>query len=173
MAESDAADISVRELARRAGVSPNAAYRHFASKDALLAALAAEGFRRLGAAGARTNASSVDPNAGLIGYGRAYVDFALRDPALFRLMFGGRVSADASEELATAGAESFGALQSGVAAAANLPLEHPEVAAITAYAWALVHGLAHLLLDGQLDRLAVDRDRLIDAVLAIAATTHR
>src|SRR5690349_3579164 len=77
------AALSLRELARRAGVSHNAPYRHFADREALLAALAADGFRMLG---------EVLGVASSRHRGEAYVRFALEHPQLFRLMFGGHLS---------------------------------------------------------------------------------
>ena len=76
--------VRLREAARRVGVSATAAYRHFANKEALLASVAAEGFRELAAAMERGAAGS-DP---LGGVGLAYFDFALQKRGLFRLMFG-------------------------------------------------------------------------------------
>src|SRR5436190_24145857 len=72
--------LSLREAARRAGVSHNAPYRHFADRDALLAALAAEGFQMLGEAMRAHDGREM---------GEAYVRFALAHPERFRLMFGG------------------------------------------------------------------------------------
>jgi AcrR family transcriptional regulator len=166
LAAGDQADISLRELARRIGVSPNAAYRHFADKEALLAALAAEGYRRLGAAG--RPAVSADPQNRLNAHGRFYVDFAVKNPGLFRLMFGGVVPHTATEELERASSESLAALQSGIAAASGLPFDDPKVAVGTVWAWSIVHGLAHLILDGQLDAFAIEPDLLIDQVLGLA-----
>src|SRR5688500_9033811 len=74
------AALSMREVARRAGVSHNAPYRHFPDRDSLLRALAAEGFERLG------DALQSRPRREM---GEAYVDFALAHPERFRLMFGG------------------------------------------------------------------------------------
>ena len=76
--------LSLREAARRAGVSHNAPYRHFADRESLLAALAAEGFGLLAAA-QREAAAKI----GLRGMGEAYVRFALAHPERFQLMFGG------------------------------------------------------------------------------------
>ncbi len=76
--------VGLRETARRAGVSPAAAYRYFTNKDDLLASVAAEGFRELAAA-IETGATESDP---LGGVGLAYFDFALQKRGLFRLMFG-------------------------------------------------------------------------------------
>lgn len=80
---------SLRETARAVGVSPAAAYRHFADKGALLAELAAQGFARLAAVmeDAMT-AAGEEPVARLRANGRSYVAFALKEPALFLLMFG-------------------------------------------------------------------------------------
>src|SRR5689334_19621575 len=76
--------LTLREVARRAGVSHSAPYRHFAEREALLAALAAEGFERLGAAQRKAAEAG-----GLRAMGEAYVAFALENPQRFRLMFGG------------------------------------------------------------------------------------
>jgi AcrR family transcriptional regulator len=165
LAAGDQADVSLRELARRIGVSPNAAYRHFADKEALLAALAAEGFRRLGAAGGR--AAPADPQQRLNAQGRFYVGFAVENPGLFRLMFGGIVPLTATEELERASNESLAVLQSSIAAASGLPFDDPKVVVGTVWAWSLVHGLAHLILDGQLDAFAMKPDVLVDQVLAL------
>ena len=124
--------ISLREAARRAGVSHNAPYRHFPDREALLAALAAEGFARL-----------VERLRGKAGreIGEAYVRFALEEPQRFRLMFGGVLPLAKYPGLAIAAKAAHQVL---VDAFRDLP--RPEVAA--AAAWSLVHGLSHLLLDG-------------------------
>lgn len=126
--------LSLREAARRAGVSHNAPYRHFPDREALLAALAAEGFQLLGEA-MRDRAGKE--------MGEAYVRFALDHPQRFRLMFGGSVPIAEYEQLRDAAAATYRGL---VEAFKDLP--RPEIAA--AAAWSLVHGLANLLLDGHL-----------------------
>jgi AcrR family transcriptional regulator len=164
--EGDRADVSLRELARRAGVSPNAAYRHFKDKDALLAALAAEGFRQLTEAGEASQTaprSAGDAKESFRSYGRAYVVFASRHPALFRLMFGRFTPSERSEELQRAGGRTFQDLYAGVAATSGLPPDDPRVATGALYAWSLVHGLSNLILDGQVDG---DPAALANAVLA-------
>jgi AcrR family transcriptional regulator len=100
--------VCLREAARRAGVSATAAYRHFTSKEVLLASVAAEGFRELAAA-METGATGSDP---LGGVGLAYFDFALQKPGLFRLMFGPILVERAKyPELNGAVSEVFGLLQ--------------------------------------------------------------
>src|SRR4029078_9464894 len=127
-------EISLREAARRAGVSHAAPYRHFEDRDALLAELAAEGFQMLGQA--------MHGQAGRA-MGEAYVRFALDHPQRFRLMFGGVLELQKYEPLRAAASATYAGL---VDAFRDMP--QPELAA--AAAWSLVHGLAHLKLDGHL-----------------------
>lgn len=97
-------ELSLRELSRELGVSYTAPQRHFADKRALLDALAARGFERLGAAldrAARARTEEFRPR--LTKMARAYVGFALRQPALFGWMFEAKDRADASAELLAAG----------------------------------------------------------------------
>ena len=136
------AALSLREVARRAGVSHNAPYRHFPDRDSLLAALAEEGYQRF------ADALEKRPRREM---GEAYVDFALEHPERFRLMFGGRVPGKdprAYEALKKSFAD-LGEEDAGYAAAA---------------AWGLVHGLAHLLLDGHF--AGGDRRQFVRAVLS-------
>ena len=127
--------LSLREAARRAGVSHNAPYRHFPDRNALLAALASEGFSRLG-----------DDLRGRAGrdMGDAYVRFALAHPNRFRLMFGGLIEMAAHPALREAANATYEALVS--AFRAQRDVADPALAA--AAAWSLVHGLAQLMLDG-------------------------
>ena len=119
--------LMVREVARRAGVSHNAPYRHFSDREHLLIALAEEGFDMLGRALAKRPRREM---------GEAYVDFALAHPQRFRLMFGGRVKLPKSDARTYEGLkQSFVDLG-----------ENAERAA--AAAWSLMHGLSQLLLDG-------------------------
>ncbi|TPG48398.1 TetR/AcrR family transcriptional regulator [Roseomonas nepalensis] len=129
--------LSLREVARRAGVSPAAAYRHVPDKEALLARLAARGFAAFGEALGRAAAEA--PGSALDAMGVAYVEFALARPARFRLMFGPLTARATDEVLGAARREAFAVL-SGVAGSRAASLR----------AWGLVHGLAMLLLDGAL-----------------------
>lgn len=141
------AALSLRDVARRAGVSHNAPYRHFPDREALLAALAAEGFARL-----------VERLRGKAGrdIGEAYVRFALEQPQRFRLMFGGVLPLAKHPELSIAAKTAYQVL---VDAFRDLP--RPEVAA--AAGWSLVHGLSHLLLEGHLS--TQDPERFVREVL--------
>ncbi len=124
--------VSLREAARRVGVSATAAYRHFANKEELLASVAAEGFRELAAAMER-GATGSDP---LGGVGVAYFDFALQKPGLFRLMFGPILVARAKyPELNDAASAVFGLLQRVAVSDDEWPCEG-DVAGMAA--WGLV-----------------------------------
>ncbi|WP_165795504.1 TetR/AcrR family transcriptional regulator [Methylobacterium frigidaeris] len=138
--------VTLREAARLAGVSHNAPYRHFASREALLAALATEGFRALRKA-LEEAGRRAEPPERLTALGRAYLRFADADRATFRLMFGGVVEDADHPDLAEASSATFGALRSVVT-----ERESPAGAERDALrAWALVHGLAHLVADRQID----------------------
>lgn len=134
--------VGLRETARRVGVSATAAYRHFESKEDLLASVAAEGFRELAAA-MRTAADSADP---LRGVGPAYVDFALEKRGLFRLMFGPiMVEREKYPLLNEAVNEALGVFQRAVSGAeGKMSDESPATLA----AWGLAHGLSALFIDG-------------------------
>lgn len=137
-------DISLRAVARAAGVSAMAPYRHFPDKAALLAAVAARGFAALRTA-LQAADDTAEPGGALVAQAVAYVDFAVGNPALFRLMFG---PAREGDRLAprNVGGTAFSVL-AGRVAAESAPDERD---ALTLGCWALVHGLASLVLDGQL-----------------------
>ena len=130
--------LKLRALARRTGVSHNAPYRHFSGSEALLAALAVEGFEWLTAA-QRTAAAA----GGLRAMGEAYVEFALAHPQRFRLMFGGRIPLAKHAHLREVAERAFEELSGALAA--RFP-GAPRAMDCSVAAWALVHGLAQLLL---------------------------
>jgi AcrR family transcriptional regulator len=134
--------IGLRETARRVGVSATAAYRHFTSKEDLVASLAAEGFRELAAA-MQAGTRGATP---LVRAGLAYIEFAHQNRGLFRLMFGPVLAERArypALQAATAGVEAL--LLRGVTEIDRRPLDENHAAMA---AWGLVHGLAHLIVDG-------------------------
>jgi len=144
-------DISLREAARMAGVSPTAAYRHFADKDALLAALAVRGFQAFGQA--LGEAAARDPAHEVAARGRAYIRFALARPGRFRLMFGPLLSrSEDHPELRETARRTFAAIESATG--------DPDEALRR---WGMVHGLAHLLLDGATK--TEDVEALIDRLI--------
>ena len=143
--------LSLRELAREAGVSHGAPRRHFPDRDALLDALAASGFERL----ARELEQAV-AGAGLGAEGRlhalaqAYVGFATRDAALLELMFATKHREGAEDVLAEA--DRSLAIALAVVASAQLAgeLVAGDAVQITQYVFATVHGLATMANGGML-----------------------
>jgi AcrR family transcriptional regulator len=89
LSESQSTEFSLRELARRAGVSHNAPYKHFADKRELLAAVSAIGFELLAKRMAEATNEIESPRQRLSAMARAYVFGGITNPALYRLMFGG------------------------------------------------------------------------------------
>lgn len=143
---------TLREVARRAGVSHNAPYRHFVSRDELLTAVAVEGFDRLTAQMEETMAGGKSPLERLELCGCGYVEFALRWPNHLQVMFDlplkGR-SCDVGDE--PIGANCFQVLLDSITAAqANGDLTAGDPLPMAWTAWSLVHGIAKLAISGNL-----------------------
>ena len=161
---------SLREVARRAGVSPAAPSHHFGDAGGLLAAVAGLGFEGLADALRKGDArGGDDPRARLREQGVGYVEFAMRHPGRFRLMFSD-VMQRPDEALQQSGNAAFGLLENGVRAALGVK----EGTALTDDAWtalfalwSAVHGYAHLVVAGRLDACAgaLDRKRFVAKTL--------
>ena len=132
-------NVGLRETARRVGVSATAAYRHFASKEDLLASVATEGYRELRG----HMEAALDDKAPLASLGLAYLDFAQQKRGLFRLMFGPVLCERAKyPELDEAAQAIFELLERATGGG-------PKVHSVQAVqGCALVHGLASLTIDG-------------------------
>lgn len=166
-------DFSLREVARRAGVSHSAPYNHFPDKRDLLAAVAAAGFDKLRDRLLEATRDD-DPKASLIATGVAYVRYAADNPAHYRLMFGpslistnGHTSTVAVDASARAKAVLADAIKAGVGSGAFVPKLAGDAAFGIAVlsAWAIVHGLAMLVIDGLIDdRASASTTSLSDAV---------
>ncbi|HYW04788.1 MAG TPA: TetR/AcrR family transcriptional regulator [Gammaproteobacteria bacterium] len=167
LARKGPAALSLREVARRVGVSHAAPYRHFADRDALVAAVAQEGFEELARAMGAAVSGPAAPLDRMRAMGHAYVRFALERPAHFRVMFS--MDADAREAypaLARAADNTYDRLLAEVRAGQRAGIVRdtdPEALADTV--WAAVHGLAVLLLDGQLRRPETEPETRIDPML--------
>ena len=148
--EGGATALSLRAVARRAGVSPAAPYRHYADRDALISAVGAVGYRELAEQLAAAHPSpSTAEDFGAIAV--AYVQFALQRPALFRVMFAEPCDTDNSERVAATNA-----ISEYVSAIVQQSFPGFDTEALSTAAWALVHGLAFLHLDGKLDASTPD-----------------
>ncbi len=169
LAHTEAADLSLRALARELNVSANAAYRHFADKDALLSALAAEGFRLFTAA--QSEALRDDTAASGIASGLRYVQFAQAHPNLFRLMFSlcapGTMQSNnpPDEDFQASAMNAFEQLLRQSAAPGTQDVFDEATLYKALARWSLVHGLSHLLLEGQLAFFGTQTDDLVKAIL--------
>ena len=152
--------LTLRAVARLAGVSQAAPYRHFANKEALLAGVAEEGFRSLMSAMRESVQACGDiPLARLRAVGIGYVTFATSHPSHFRVMFG-RDMADRSAfpTLRQVASDTLAMLVDAIADCQRAGLVRSEepAADLALTAWSSVHGLSALLLDGVLDRPVTD-----------------
>ncbi len=153
LAENGADAVSLRAVARRAGVSAMAPYRHYPDKEALLAAVAVQGFNGLRDV---LRAADYAAPAGqvLVEQALAYVRYALDHPALFRLMFGPK-RLGMHPELAAAGEAAYAVLAARVAAEAPANADRDARAL---GCWSMVHGLASLFLDDRISDKTVAAD---------------
>jgi AcrR family transcriptional regulator len=151
---------SLREVSRRAGVSHTAAYNYFAEKRDLLAAVAAQGFDLLRTRMLDAVARVRTADDALMTSGRAYVGFAIEEPALYRLMFGPALAtryADRPEATRTAGAATKAVLEEIILRGARAglfaiaPTDGRALATVTLACWSAVHGVAMLIIDGEDD----------------------
>jgi AcrR family transcriptional regulator len=159
VAERGPKGFSLTEAARRAGVSAAAPYRHFADKAHLLATVAEQGFVDLHATLSDATEAASDPVARLIEIGRAYVRWAVAHPDQYRVMFGADTDKTQHPSLSIAAEQAFGDLLEVVAlcqAAGILGGQEPRQAA--GPLWSLVHGIASLVIDGELRNVGIDQD---------------
>ncbi len=167
--------LSLRAMARELGVSQTAPYRHFQDKNALLAALAADGFAELKTTTAKAAGNySGDAAAALQACGIAYVQFARANPEKYLLMFGpGIVERQRYEELVNNSDASFRVLLNVIDQAQREKLFAGKPALMVANtAWALVHGLSTLVI-GHLQWVMSDKELEQQISLATGMLTGR
>jgi AcrR family transcriptional regulator len=144
--------ISFRAIARETGVSQTAPYNHFQSKEHLLATVAEAGFRELLRCELIAAGGAPSRGARVVALGEAYVGFARAHPQLYRLMFGvGILDWHSYSELVEAAHASYVPVREAIADYLELgpTVETLDIASVTA--WAVVHGLATLLIDHKID----------------------
>lgn len=154
--ETQSVEFSIRELARRAGVSHNAPYKHFDDKRELLAAVSAAGFELLETRMAAASDGRSTPRAKIAAMARDYVRLGIENPALYRLMFGGYLTGPDEDRPAVERAAAFNTRSLLADAISNGALGQtiPRTArnerkidgAILVY-WSMLHGLTLLLID--------------------------
>ena len=147
--------LSLRKVAARAGVSHAAPYRHFADREALLAAIAKEGFWKL----MKLSLSRAGQKSGvarLKSLSESYIKFAIEHPGFIRVMFGSELRDKSKYEgLAEADYASFKLMLDVIKAGQEIGTfrkhRHPEAQAFTI--WSFLHGLSSLLIENQLDHI--------------------
>jgi AcrR family transcriptional regulator len=160
--EGGAEQVSVREAARRAGVSPGAPFRHFETRDALMTAVAEEAQRRFRAEieTALAEAAAGDPLSGFRTLGLAYLRWAMRNPAHFEIISTARYfDHDGAAELSRDNAELIAMTERLLAEAfAQGQLRSADLKTVQIAGRALVYGFARMNLDGHLPRWGVAED---------------
>src|SRR5215471_5209159 len=148
--------LTLRTVGERLGVSRSALYRHFADKQSLLATVGKEGFRKL----RQTTTDAWEMNgrgrAGFQAMGRAYVRFALAHPSHYRVMFGGFLeSATKDDDFVAEADAAFQVLVNALVERRNAgDIRQDDPVLMARFVWAVVHGAAMLIIDGQLRETA-------------------
>lgn len=175
--EKDGESFSLRDLAKRVGVSAPALYSHFADKEALLVAIAISGFDKLKDCLEAAIGKVADPGQKFLQMGQAYVQFGIDNPALYKLMFSGEelpAKRFKFPEIKDAGNRAFHALtgmleemqKSGFMRQGHLELDGFTI-------WSHVHGLTSLIITGRVECMAdhvegmpmIPADQLVDLSL--------
>lgn len=167
-----AEELTLRAVARAAGVSQTAPYRHFSDKGALLAAVAETGFSKLDERCGQAMSVPGGPRDRLHQLGKAYVQFALDEPALYRLMFGAELGPfkDEYPSLSAGAKQVHGMMRITVEdLMSEAGATNPEIESACVAAWSLVHGLASLLIDRSIKVPPNKTTALIDSVTLLFA----
>lgn len=165
--------LSIREVARRAGVSHAAPYRHFTDKNELILAVVEQGFALMQQTTLAEKAAADDDAASqFTASGLAYVNFALDHPAYYRIMFSGDLlSSTGHVSLQHTSREALQVMVSDISQCQELGLLRdgdPVIAALTI--WSTIHGFVTLTNDNRLDHLmptTAVRDKIREAILEL------
>ncbi len=177
IAERGPAGFAFAEVARAAGVSAAAPYRHFRDRNALLAEVARQGFERLGDALAAAWADGrAGPAPGLEACGRAYLAFARREPAAWAAMFESGLPPEREPALLAASDRCLGVLRGAAEAlcaaaqAGGRGAPRPPPLMVALHVWSLSHGVAALFVAGEggpRRRLPMTPEQLLEAGLLL------
>ncbi|MGB0498122.1 MAG: TetR/AcrR family transcriptional regulator [Rubricella sp.] len=155
---------SVAQACRIAGVSTAAPYRHFDTKQDMLDAVAEDGMERMEAKMARYAAAHPPGTLDAVSaIGKAYVDFAIEEQGVFRLMFTEFRNSARQEDLAAKGRRCKMIVDREVARHLDRDPNDPEVFRVSMMLWTIVHGLSFLAIDGKLGvmDMPIDLDAMI------------
>ncbi len=166
------AGFTFADAARAAGVSPAAPYRHFRDRDALMADVARRGFEEFADALARAwDGGKPTPREAFERVGRAYLEFASKEPAFFSAMFESGLPVADYPEVGEAGDRAFAVLREACEAlAATLPKERrPPSLMMALHIWSLSHGIAALFGRGDAARRSIplSPEELLEAAVLI------
>jgi len=163
LAKEGVSGLSLRKVAKQAGVSHAAPYSHFADKQALIAAISTEGFKQLyiqieGIFKARQN----EPSALLVETAWAYMEFALHEPDRFKLMFSSVLEKEKDyPDFVHFSQENFSQIVEVVKICQTAGVLRPGPVELTAVSvWGAAHGLVMLVLEGQISHTVLDQHDL-------------
>jgi len=172
IAEKGPAGFTFADAARWAGVSPAAPYRHYRSRDALMADVAQRGFELFADALAKAwDDGRPDALVGFDRMGKAYLEFAKREPSYYSAMFEAGVPLDANPDLREASERAFGVLRSAAERlVALMPAAgRPPALMVALHIWSMTHGIASLFGRGDAARRALPMppEELLEAAFLI------
>ena len=172
IAEKGPAGFTFADAARWAGVSPAAPYRHYRDRDALLADVAQRGFEAFTAALAKAwDDGRPDVHSAFDRLGKAYLDFAKREPAYYSAMFEAGVPLDADPKLRETGERAFAVLRDAAERlVALMPVKgRPPALMVALHIWSMTHGVASLFGRGDAARRALPMapEELLEAAVLI------
>lgn len=168
LAKEGVGSLSLRKVAKKAGVSHSAPYAHFTDKQALIAAISTEGYRRIfERIEAAAEQYEGDPQKQLLEAGWAYLQFALDDPDHFKIALSGAVEQEkdypALQEASRAGFSVIVRIIEACQAKGILVGGPADIVAVSL--WSLVHGLASLVLEGQVSHTVLQRTSLRELLI--------
>ena len=173
IAERGPAGFAFAEVARAAGVSPAAPYRHFRDRNALIAEIACQGYERFADELERAWADGQpDPMRAIENTGKAYLAFARREPAAYAAMFETGFPLDADAQLLRASERAFAVLRRAaeVACESHRTGVRPPPLMVALHIWAMCHGIVALFIgraDGNRRRMPMTPEDLLEAGLLI------
>ena len=172
IAEKGPAGFTFADAARWAGVSPAAPYRHFRDRDELLADVARRGFEEFAASLAKAwDDGRPDVMRAFDRLGKAYLDFAKREPSYYSAMFEAGVSLDTDPALRAASERAFAVLRAAAEkVVARMPVQgRPPALMVALHIWSMTHGIASLFARGDAARRALPMppEELLEAAVLI------
>lgn len=168
LAKDGVSGLSLRKVAKRAGVSHSAPYAHFKDRQALIAAISTEGFRQLYVdLDAVVLAHAKDPKGQLVEAAWAYIQFAMNNTDTFKIMFSGVLEKEKDyPSFVEISGKTFERVVDIVQAGQNAGILRPGPSELVAVSvWGQVHGIISLALEGQITHRVLDRFTLREILL--------